>query len=137
MNPQKDLLEHFGPTTSRDSPKGILRRSDSRVSPSLQVRATPRGCLDEVRGVLGALGIEVTVRDERQTGRPIEARSLGELRPEQASAAKHLLSHDTGVLAATTAFGKTVVAAWLIARRAEGRSPETLGRCRPCEGWGW
>ena len=28
-----------------------------------------------------------------------------------------LLEHDTGVLAATTAFGKTVVAAWLIAQR--------------------
>jgi superfamily II DNA or RNA helicase len=28
-----------------------------------------------------------------------------------------MLAHDTGVLAATTAFGKTVIAAWLIARR--------------------
>ena len=28
-----------------------------------------------------------------------------------------MLAHDTGVLAATTAFGKTVVAAWLIAQR--------------------
>ena len=27
------------------------------------------------------------------------------------------MRHDTGVLAATTAFGKTVVAAWLIAQR--------------------
>ena len=27
------------------------------------------------------------------------------------------MPHDTGVLAATTAFGKTVVAAWLIAQR--------------------
>jgi superfamily II DNA or RNA helicase len=28
-----------------------------------------------------------------------------------------MLAHDTGVLAATTGFGKTVIAAWLIARR--------------------
>ncbi len=28
-----------------------------------------------------------------------------------------MLSHDTGVLSATTAFGKTVIAAWLIAKR--------------------
>ena len=41
----------------------------------------------------------------------------GELRVEQEAAAKTMLSHDTGVLAATTAFGKTVVAAWLIAQR--------------------
>jgi len=29
-----------------------------------------------------------------------------------------MLKYETGVLAATTAFGKTVVAAWLIAQRA-------------------
>jgi superfamily II DNA or RNA helicase len=41
----------------------------------------------------------------------------GELRPEQQTAANAMLTHDTGVLAATTAFGKTVVAAWLVAQR--------------------
>ena len=41
----------------------------------------------------------------------------GSLRPDQQKAADALVAHDTGVLAATTAFGKTVVAAWLIARR--------------------
>jgi superfamily II DNA or RNA helicase len=39
------------------------------------------------------------------------------LRPEQERAAQALLTHDTGVLAAGTAFGKTVLAAWLIAAR--------------------
>ncbi len=33
------------------------------------------------------------------------------------AAAEAMASHDTGVLAATTAFGKTVIAAWLIAQR--------------------
>lgn len=37
----------------------------------------------------------------------------GELRREQQIAATAMLAHDTGVLAATTAFGKTVIAAWL------------------------
>ena len=41
----------------------------------------------------------------------------GELRPEQQAAAEAMLAHDTGVLSATTAFGKTVLAAWLIAQR--------------------
>jgi len=41
----------------------------------------------------------------------------GTLRPEQKAAAKALLKHETGVLSATTAFGKTVLAAWLIAQR--------------------
>src|SRR5262249_8485970 len=35
----------------------------------------------------------------------------------QLAAASALLANDTGVLSATTAFGKTVVAAWLIAAR--------------------
>jgi superfamily II DNA or RNA helicase len=33
-------------------------------------------------------------------------------------AAAAMLAHDTGVLAATTAFGKTVIAAWLNTKRA-------------------
>jgi superfamily II DNA or RNA helicase len=54
------------------------------------------------------------------------------LRPDQQAAAEALLAHDTGVLAATTAFGKTVVAAWLIAQRRcqhsdFGASPATHG----------
>lgn len=77
----------------------------------------PRGCLDDVRQVLRELGIASTVRDERYAGAAIDATFQGELRPEQHVAAKALAEHDTGVLAATTAFGKTVVAAWLIAAR--------------------
>jgi len=42
---------------------------------------------------------------------------LVELRPEQKQAAEMLLAHDIGILSATTAFGKTVVAAWMIAVR--------------------
>ena len=77
----------------------------------------PRGCLDEVRDMLQGLGIRPAVRDERHTGRPLEVTFHGELRREQQVAADAVLAHDTGVLAATTAFGKTVVGAWLIARR--------------------
>jgi superfamily II DNA or RNA helicase len=47
----------------------------------------------------------------------MRAKFQGELRPEQAVAAQSLLAYDIGVLAAPTAFGKTVIAAWLIAKR--------------------
>jgi superfamily II DNA or RNA helicase len=77
----------------------------------------PRGCLDEVRQLLSDLGVSVTVRDERCSGERLDVRFQGELRAEQKTAAQAMLAHDTGVLAATTAFGKTVVAAWLIAER--------------------
>jgi superfamily II DNA or RNA helicase/very-short-patch-repair endonuclease len=77
----------------------------------------PRGCLEEVQELLADLGIKTAVRDERHAGAVLETRFLGELRPEQAVAAQAMLQHETGVLSATTAFGKTVVAAWLIAQR--------------------
>ena len=77
----------------------------------------PRGCLDEVLRTLGDLAIDTTIRDERSTGCPLAVTFQGKLRPEQKAAADALVAHDTGVLAATTAFGKTVVGAWLIAER--------------------
>lgn len=77
----------------------------------------PRGCLDDVRHELTSLGIRPIVRDHREGGRLLDVTFTGELRPEQMVAAEAMVAHDTGVLAATTAFGKTVVAAWLIARR--------------------
>jgi superfamily II DNA or RNA helicase/very-short-patch-repair endonuclease len=77
----------------------------------------PRGCLDEVHQTLSDLNIKAMVRDERNPGLPLKVTFQGELRPEQTVAAHAMLAHDTGVLAATTAFGKTVVAAWLTAQR--------------------
>jgi hypothetical protein len=77
----------------------------------------PRGCLDEIRQALTDLGIRTSLRDERYGGRALGMSFHGELRPEQKAAARAMLAHETGVLAATTAFGKTVVAAWLIAER--------------------
>ena len=78
----------------------------------------PRGCLEEVQALLAALQIEIDVRDERCAGEPLQVTFQGNLRPEQQTAARKMLAHDLGVLSATTAFGKTVVAAWLIAERA-------------------
>jgi superfamily II DNA or RNA helicase/very-short-patch-repair endonuclease len=77
----------------------------------------PRGCLDDVQVLLEGLKIKPVLRDERLGGKPIAVSFKGELRAEQMVAAKAMLAHDTGVLAATTAFGKTVLAAWLIAQR--------------------
>lgn len=77
----------------------------------------PRGCFDDIRDTLADLRIRPAVRDERYGGRSLQMSFQGELRPEQRTAAAAMLAHDTGVLAATTAFGKTVIAAWLIAER--------------------
>ena len=77
----------------------------------------PRGCLDDLLQSLSDLNIKTVVRDQRNAGQLLKVTFQGELRPEQIVAAQAMLAQDTGVLAATTAFGKTVVAAWLIAQR--------------------
>ena len=79
--------------------------------------ALPRGCREALEGLLEDLGIAVHLRDERKAGRRVETAFLGDLTPEQNAAAAAVLAHETGVLAATTAFGKTVVAASVIAAR--------------------
>ena len=84
--------------------------------------ALPRGCLDDTIEFLTSLGIEAPLDDNRISGAPgsppIHFHFMGVLRPEQEQAVAALLAHDNGILAAATAFGKTVVAARMIAARA-------------------
>jgi superfamily II DNA or RNA helicase len=79
--------------------------------------ALPRGCLEPAKELLRDNGIRCEIRDERFVGDPIEITFAGSLRQDQESAVTAMLRHDTGVLCAPTAFGKTVMAAALIAHR--------------------
>lgn len=77
----------------------------------------PRGCVDEVIDLLETNDIKPEIIDERFSGQPVTIEFQGELRPDQQDAAEAILEVETGVLAATTGFGKTVIAAYLIAKR--------------------
>ncbi|NBB79767.1 MAG: DEAD/DEAH box helicase family protein [Verrucomicrobia bacterium] len=79
--------------------------------------ALPRGCLDDLKALLRKHKVSYRIEDLRVTGNALRVSFSGRLRPEQSAAAEALLGHDIGVLAATTAFGKTVLAAWMIAKR--------------------
>lgn len=79
--------------------------------------ALPRGCLEDVKTLLKHYGIRRKIVDERFKGVAIGVEFQGKLRDDQQKAMNHLLKHDIGVLAATTAFGKTVLAAAVIAER--------------------
>jgi len=79
--------------------------------------ALPRGCLTDLQSFAKESGIGLQFEDLRQSGERIDVSFQGQLRPEQQAAARAMLKHETGVLSATTAFGKTVAAAWLIAER--------------------
>src|SRR5690349_15753469 len=79
--------------------------------------ALPRGCLTEATALLMDHSIKVDLRDERCPGAPIEVSFQGRLRLYQDEAVRAIDGHDDGILCAPTAFGKTAVAAWLIAKR--------------------
>jgi len=77
----------------------------------------PRGCQDELFTLVATLNIKVNLTDERCIGSMLNVQFHGVLRDEQQQAADALLKYEMGVLAASAAFGKTVVAAYLIAQR--------------------
>jgi superfamily II DNA or RNA helicase len=79
--------------------------------------ALPRGCYDDIVKLLDENGILVEIQDERLIGSKIQAQFTGILRKEQGKAVSEMLAHDIGVLSAPTAFGKTVTAAAIIAKR--------------------
>jgi superfamily II DNA or RNA helicase len=79
--------------------------------------ALPRGCLEPVQTLLQEQGIDWDLVDERQNGSPLELAFTGQLHADQQAAVDAMLRHDIGVLQAPTAFGKTVVAAAILARR--------------------
>ncbi|MDZ4121884.1 MAG: DEAD/DEAH box helicase family protein, partial [Candidatus Cloacimonadaceae bacterium] len=79
--------------------------------------AIPRGCLDDLTKLLSKLSIQQVQNDQRFAGEQISASFLGKLSPQQLVAGNEMLKHNNGILSATTAFGKTVVAIWMIAQR--------------------
>lgn len=89
-----------------------------RAENCLRHIALPRGCRDEVMTLLRDNHIAWDVRDERCAGEPVAVSFAGALRDDQQAAVADLLRHDTGILHAPTAFGKTVTAAAMIARRS-------------------
>jgi superfamily II DNA or RNA helicase len=79
--------------------------------------ALPRGCLDAALALLRDNSIGFELVDERYAGSPLDVVFVGTLRLDQELAVSAMLHHDAGVLCAPTAFGKTVTAAAMIARR--------------------
>ncbi len=79
--------------------------------------ALPRGCMQEVNLLFKTLGLRIHFEDKRFQGNCLSTEFKGILTPEQKAVTHAFLKEEVGVLAATTAFGKTVIAACLIAAR--------------------
>lgn len=77
----------------------------------------PRGLREGVIEKCERAGIAWEEEDVRVSGREIRVEFNGQLREIQKLAAEKMLEHETGILSAATAFGKTVVCSYLIAAR--------------------
>ena len=77
----------------------------------------PRCCEEGLVELLENASASYEIIDRTCPGNPVRVHFNGTLREEQQPAADALLAHDNGVLSATTAFGKTVIAAYLIGQR--------------------
>lgn len=77
----------------------------------------PRGCEDAVEEFFDDNAVTVSIEDKTNHGCDIDVCFKGTLKDEQEEAVRQLMMNDNGVLHATTAFGKTVTAIGLIARR--------------------
>ena len=78
--------------------------------------ALPRGCEDAVTSLLKEKGVAYHIEDKANHGKRISVHFNGTLRTEQQEAVDALACQNTGVLYATTAFGKTVAGIGLIAK---------------------
>ena len=77
----------------------------------------PRGCEDAVTDLLDEHNIDFSIDDKTTEGISLEVTFKGELRANQEEAIESLMLYNNGILHATTAFGKTVAAIGLIAKR--------------------
>ncbi|MBT4193805.1 MAG: DEAD/DEAH box helicase family protein [Gammaproteobacteria bacterium] len=78
----------------------------------------PRGCFDGIVELLKEQNVTPFFDDRRQSGQKLTSlKFLGKLKNEQLKAVRIIVKHNTGVLHAPTAFGKTVAAIGVISRR--------------------
>ncbi|GHV90125.1 helicase [Spirochaetia bacterium] len=77
----------------------------------------PIGCLDELIKILNFYHITPQFQDKQNHGTPVDVNFQGDLYAEQKAVAEAMAVNTTGILSASTAFGKTVIALWMIAHR--------------------
>jgi len=77
----------------------------------------PRGCLEDLQKFFESYQVETKINDELNSGKLIQTTFSGQLTDTQLEAGRALIQHDNGILAAGTAFGKTVIAAWIIGQK--------------------
>jgi len=77
----------------------------------------PRGCEPALCDMLNDKVEYLNIIDKTNIGETISVEFNGKLREEQEVVANELFKHNIGVLSATTAFGKTVIASHIVGQR--------------------
>ncbi|QKY70107.1 DEAD/DEAH box helicase family protein [Lentibacillus sp. CBA3610] len=77
----------------------------------------PRGCMYDLKQLLDQKSIKMNLNDKANYGETVDVEFNGTLSIQQEDAVQKLVKNHTGILSAATGFGKTVVAASLIAKR--------------------
>ena len=76
----------------------------------------PRGCLEKIKEICEKSSVNLIVKDKRERGIETDYKFIGKLNKKQENAMNELIAHETGVLCATTGFGKTVIGANIISK---------------------
>lgn len=121
----KNVLKRMGafgnPEFYKHQAMGYSTRGISRIvwcgSEEDGYITVPRGRLEALKKNLEEEQIPGVISDLRQRGKPVRVSFRGQLYPEQLKAANVMLEHETGILHAATAFGKTAVGSYLIAAK--------------------
>lgn len=121
QNQIRRMAAYSNPEFYKNQAMGFSTQGMTRIvycgSDTADYICIPRGCEEKFLERLQASGIHYELQDERQKGKRINVSFAGKLYPEQKVAATKMLEHDTGVLSAATAFGKTAVGAYLVSKR--------------------
>ncbi len=99
-------------------PEGVSLFIETYIE-SNEVLQLPRGLKNGLEKYLSESGISYKIQDKRSAGTKLDAVFKGTLREEQIEAFDALMKNEIGILQAATSFGKTVIAAKIIAERKE------------------
>lgn len=121
QNQIRRLAAFSNPEFYKNQAMGFSMRGTPRIiscsSDEANYICIPRGCKERFLDLLDESEIKYNIHDYCQCGKQIDVKFKGELYPEQKQAAEKMLAENNGVLHAATAFGKTVVGAYLVAER--------------------
>jgi superfamily II DNA or RNA helicase len=129
-NPARDTRQIIKQRLTLDNPKFLEAKRMGRYTRGIDPRlyfyeefedslTCPRGAATQIYKICHDQGECIEFIDERRTLDPVDLRFHGELTPLQLPAVEDCLKRDFGLLESPTGSGKTIMAAYMIAKRKQ------------------